>query len=189
MRRLSRHRMRRGVTLVETLTAVGISTITLLGGVACYLSGLMSWTKGEGAMTSLTSSQESVRFISKEIREATHVTINSAGTQLTYEVPVKNDDGSYALPLVSDSVSRLFKVENGSLVQKIGTSTRTIATNVLSTDPNSGQSYKFFQSNDGAVAREIVILLVTSKPGYRSNWEPSRVRETVYLRNVPQLSR
>lgn len=182
-------RRRRGATLLEVVTGAGISVVTLVGGVACFMAGMMSWMKGVGAMDSLSKSQDSVRLIASQLREAMSVSISSDGQSVTYSLPLKDESGSYVLPLASDGVTRSFALTNGSLTQTIGSTTRTLTTNVLTTDPATSSTYKVFTANNGDVTRQVVITLVTSKQGFRNNWTPSRSRECVYLRNVPQLSR
>lgn len=188
MKRLIRNR-KRGATMVEVVVGAGLSVITLVGGVACFMGGMMSWMKGVGAMDSISKSQDSIKLVSQQLREAMAVTISDSGKTVTYTIPLKDNSGSYVLPLASDGITRQFKVDQETLVQTVGTTTRTISTNVLSIDPATGSAYTPFSANNGDVTRQMVITLVTSKRGFRNNWTPSRTRESVYLRNVPQLSR
>lgn len=189
MKQIRRNYRRRGATMVEVVVGAGLSVITLIGGVGCYMAGMMSWMKGVGAMDSISKSQDSVRLVCNQLREAMSVTINESGTVVTYAMPSKDENGSYVLPLASDGVTRNFTLSNGSLTQTVGQNTRLISANVLNIDPATGASYKPFSANNGDVTRQVVVTLVTSKQGFRNNWTPSRSRESVYLRNVPQLSR
>jgi hypothetical protein len=182
-------RRRRGATLLEVVTGAGISAFTLIGGVGCFIAGMMSWLKGVGSMDAISKSQNSVKLISQQLREAMSVTLNADGTKVTYELPQKDVSGSYVLPLASDGVSRSFYVQNGNLIQTTGGSSRTVTNNILSTDPATNSTYQIFSANSGTVTRQVVITLVTSRQGFRNNWTPSRSRESVYLRNIPQLSR
>ena len=175
--------------MVEVVVGAGLSVITLVGGVGCFMAGMMSWMKGVGAMDSMNKSQDSVKLVCQQLREAMSVTIDDTGTQVTYSLPSKDSSGSYVLPLVSDGVTRQFTLSNGSLSHTVGSSSRVISTNVLSTDPATNQAYRPFSANNGDVTRQVVVTLVTSKQGFRNNWTPSRSRESVYLRNVPQLAR
>ena len=188
--RVRRNSRKRGMTLVETVTAAGLSVLTLVGGVACFMSGMMSWTKGVGAMDSISKSQDSVRLMAQQLREAMTVTVSTDGKTCTYTLPSKDSSGSYVLPLTADSTTRSFQLSSdGILTQTVGSTTQTLTKNVLATDPSTNSTYKVFNVNAGSVARQVVITLVTSKQGFRNNWTPSRSRESVYLRNVPQLSR
>lgn len=188
MRQIHKNR-KRGRTLVEVLIAAGISSFALVGGVGVFMAGMMSWLKGVGSMDSITKSQSSVRLMSQQLREAMSVTISGDGNTVTYQLPQKDESGSYVIPMTADTTNRQFVVSNGTLSQVTGNTTRTLSTNVLSTDPATNQTYKVFTANGGTVTRQVVIQLVTSKQGYRNNWTPSRSRESVYLRNVPQLTR
>lgn len=185
----SRRNRQRGTTLIEVVTGAAISVITLVGGVGCFMAGMMSWMKGVGAMDSISKSQNSVKLMAQQLREAMSVSISTDGNTVTYAIPTKDESGSYVLPLASDGVNRQFTLSNGTLSQVTGSSSRIVAKNVLSTDPATNAAYSIFTANSGDVTRQVVITLVTSQQGFRNNWTPSRSRESVYLRNVPQLSR
>ena len=183
-------RRRRGTTLIEVITSASISVLTLIGGVACFMSGMMSWTKGVGAMDSINTSQNATKLICQQLREAMSVSITNNGNTATYTLPLKDESGSYVLPLVSDGVNRQFNVGNdGVLNLTTGSSVRKMTANVLTTDPATNAAYSVFTANGGVVTRRITVQVVTSKQGFRNNWTPSRSREVVYLRNVPDLSR
>lgn len=184
------NRRKRGTTLIEVVLSAGISVLTLVGGVACFMSGMMSWTKGVGAMDSIASSQNASKLICQQLREAMSVTISNNGGTATFITPQKDESGSYVLPLVSDGVSRQFVLTtDGTLNLVVGNSTRKITSGVLTTDPSTSATYQIFSSNTGVVTRRITVQVITSKQGFRNNWTPSRTRESVYLRNVPDLSR
>ena len=180
---------RRGTTLVEVILSAGISVLTLVGGVACFMSGMMSWTKGVGAMDSIATSQNANKLICQQLREAISVSITNSGNTATFSLPQKDESGSYVLPLVADGVSRQFTVSQGTLNLIVGGNTRKISDNILSTDPATSAAYPIFSANNGLVTRQVIVQIVTSKQGFRNNWTPSRSRESVYLRNVPELSR
>lgn len=182
-------RRKRGATLLEVVTGASLSAFTLVGGVACFIAGMMSWLKGVGAMDSISKSQDSVKLMSQQLREAMTVSISTDSYTVTYSLPKKDESGSYILPLVTDGVTRQFSVSNGNLTQTIGSTTRTVTKNVLTTDPATNSTYSVFTANNGDITRQVIITLVTSKQGFRNNWTPSRSRESVFLRNVPQLSR
>jgi hypothetical protein len=183
------NRRRRGATMIEVVVGAGVSVVTLIGGVGCFMAGMMSWMKGVGAMDSISKSQESVKMVSQQLREAMSVKITDSGNVVTYSLPAKNGSGEYALPLISDGIIRKFVLSNGSLTHQVGPNSRVIADHVLDNDPNTGSPYTVFEANNGTVTRQVIITLVTTRQGYRDNWTPSRARESVYLRNVPQLSR
>ena len=183
-------RRKRGATLLEVITSAGLSALTLVGGVACFMSGMMSWTKGVGAMDSINSSQSATKLICQQLREAMTVSISNNGNTATFSLPLKDESGSYVLPLVSDGVSRQFNLtSDGTLNLVTAGTTRRMTANVLSTDPATNAAYSIFSANGGLVTRRITVHVVTSKQGFRNNWTPTRSRESVYLRNVPDLSR
>jgi hypothetical protein len=189
MNRVHKNRRRRGMSMVESLTAVGITSVTLIGGVSVYVSGMMSWVKGEGAIDAINNAQNPVRLIGIELREATKVQVNAAGTELSYELPLKDANGDYVMPLQSDGTVRYFRLDGSTMSHIIGANSRVIATNVLPTDPETGQNYKIFKTNGATIVRQVIVHIAASKQGYQDNWEPMRARETINLRNIPQLSR
>ena len=189
MKRHTQNRRKRAMTMIEVVVGASVSVVTLIGGVGCFMAGMMSWMKGVGAMDSLSKSQDSVKLICQQLREAMSVTLSDGGNTVTYSIPSKDQSGSYVLPLTSDGVTRKFKLDDGTLKHIVGSDSRVISANVLSTDPATNSSYKVFSANNGDITRQVVVTLITSKQGFRNNWTPSRSRESVYLRNVPQLSR
>lgn len=178
------------MTLVESVTGASITAMTLVGGVACFMAGMMSWTKGAATIDSMTKSQNAVKMMSQQLREAYKVTVSDDGKMVTFQLPSKNPDGSYVIPMVSDNQNRVFKVNDSNELVYINNSVTTVVSkNVLATDPNTNSSYRVFTANSGTVSRQLVIQLVTTRQGFRNNWQPNRSRESVYLRNIPQLSR
>jgi hypothetical protein len=181
--------MKRGTTLVETLAASAITVMTLVGGVACYLSGMMSWAQGTGAMDSMNSSQQGVKFVCNKLRESTSISINTNGTKVTYTLPMKDGDNNYTIPMQSDPTVRFFEVSNGTLIHSVGGQVTTITRGILADDPATQQVYRNFTSATNGVIREVIVQLVTSKKGHQNKWISSRVNESTYLRNVPNLTR
>jgi hypothetical protein len=178
------------MTLIESITGASITAMTLVGGVACFVSGMMSWTKGAASIEAMSKSQNAVKLMSQHLREAYKATVSTDGKQVTFQIPSKNPDGSYVIPMVSDNIDRIYKINNSNeLVYVVGGSTTIISKNILATDPATNASYRVFNANAGSVSRQLVIQLVTTRQGFRNNWEPNRTRESVYLRNIPQLSR
>lgn len=66
--------------------------------------------------------------------------------------------------------------------------TRTICKNISPTDPNTGGSYLLFTAGSGSVTRSITILVATTNVGDLNKTYSARYRETIFLRNIPELT-
>lgn len=182
-------RRQRGATLTEVALAAGISTTVLIAGVSVFLVGMRSWIKGEANMDVSSNSQKALRAVSNELREAMSVTVNTDGLGVTYVRPKRESDGSFTNPMVSDGVNRAIELSGTDLLIKGSGSPRKIARNVLKREPGQSSDYRIFTAPVGAVSRSLTIKLVAGKTGVSGDSIVERSRETVFLRNVPQLSR
>ena len=189
---MKNRRLRQGTTLVETLTAATMTVLCLTAAVAVMLSGLRSWARGEGHIMAETDSQKAVRIISQKLREAWQVTIDANGQGLTYILPQKDVDGNYVTPPVADGVTRRIELDGTTLNIVTNGVPRTLCKGIILTDPLSSGgtgSYRIFTSPAGATTRQITIEIVTQRNAFRSANVTSRTRETIFLRNVPELTR
>lgn len=179
---------RRGVSLVETVIATGLSTLAFFGATLLFLSGTMSWMRGAGRIDSESTTNRAVRQVSRELREAMAVTVDSNGLGLTYRLPVKDGTGTYTNPIVWDGISRRIELQGSSLVIT-GGANHTICKNVILTDPQASGStpYVIFAAGTGSITRSLTVMLVSSRSADYNSTATSRSRETIYLRNIPQL--
>ncbi len=180
---------RRGSTLVEVVIAAGLTSLVLVTSVGVYLTGMKSWVRGQANIDALSGSQRTVRYVSNELREAMEVTVTGGGTGVAYKRPARDGAGAFVTPLVWDGVSRSFTFDGSNLVMAADGVSRTLAKDVLSREPASGEAYALFSAPPAAVSRSLTIKLVCGKSGGGTETVVNRSRETVYLRNVPQLSR
>lgn len=187
---MNRHpNRRRGATLTEVVIGAGISSAVLVAGVGTFLMGMRSWVKGEANIEASSASQKALRTVSNELREAMQITINSSGTRVDYVRPKREADGSFTNPMVTDGIARSFERVGSNLVMRTGGTTRTLAKNILARKPGDSSDYRLFTAPAGAVSRSLTMEIAAGKPGFRGETIVERSRETLYLRNVPQLSR
>jgi Tfp pilus assembly protein PilW len=192
---------RRGATLIEALTASGLSILALFTAVSVMISGMGSWAKGQGRIDAEGDAQAAIRAISNELREAMAVTVVS-GTVIEYRLPRKDEAGNFIVPAEWDGVARRIEwIATGSGIGNIrvtgGTTNRTLCRNVILRDPQSsgftptsgGSSYAIFTAGAGAITRQLTIMIATRANGSRNQYVVSRSRETVFLRNIPSLTR
>jgi hypothetical protein len=189
---MKHRRLIRGTTLVELLTASTMTVLVVGGAVGVLLLGLTSWARGQGRIMAETDSQKAVRIISQELREAMVVTVDSNGLGLTYRMPSLDSNGNYITPAEYDLVSRRIELSGTNLNIVTSGVSRTVCTGVILTDPQSAGgtgTYKIFTAPPGTVTRQITIQVVTERNNYRAVKVTSRTRETIYLRNVLELTR
>lgn len=191
----SRHGRRRktaGVTLVELLVGSSISMLVLYGAVMLMVAGSASWYKGEGKIQAETQSQRAVRVISAELREAMSITVDANGLGLNYRLPQKDGNGNYVVPALWDNVTRRIELSGSNIRIVENGSPRTICRNVILTDPKSttGEApYVIFAAGAGAITRQLTVMVVTRTGTYKGGTTTSRSRETLFLRNIPELLR
>lgn len=190
-RRALKNRTRRGVTLVETMFSVGMTSVVMLAALSLLVFGLVSWTRGQGRIDVEWASQAAVRTISKEIREAMAVTVDADGRGVTYRLPQYTAGGGYVIPMTWDGISRRIEITADGRCVMYGTGySMTLCNNVILTDPRaSNAAYRPFVPGNGTVTRSINLMLVTRANVDRGQTVTNRSRETIFLRNIPDLYR
>lgn len=182
----------RGATLIETLTAATLTVLVLFTGIMVMVSGMNSWAQGQARINAEMQSQRAVRAIANQLRQAMSVTVDANGKGLTFRLPQKDGSGSYIVPAVWDGVTRRIEVSNGKVNLIENGATTTLCNNVILTDPKSlggTAPYTPFTAGAGSIVRQITVMVATRWNGKRDQLVSSRIRETIYLRNIPQLSK
>lgn len=185
-----------GMTLLEALVASSI-TVTVLGtATAVWLAGARSWTRGTGRIDAEVTSRKAVRSISDEIMAAMDVTVDADGQGVTFHVPSKDNNGDYVMDVmgqpVSDGINRRIYLSGTNIVYNDGVGIRTMAKNVITTDPlstNGTQPYKIFVPGQGAIIRQVTVMVATKTGGVGKEKVYGRKRETVFLRNIYNTTR
>lgn len=177
---------------METLVSATISILVLYSTILILFAGTSTWFKGEGKMVAESASQRGVRIVSMKLREAMSVTVDANGMGLDFRYPAKNGDGSYVTPAVWDNVARRMHYASGNIYLTEGGNTRILCRNVILTDPRSTSGtapYVPFAKGAGAITRQLTVMVATQTSTVGGNYTKSRSRETIYLRNIPELSR
>lgn len=191
---MRKRRKTRGSTLIEIITATSISMLVLLVGCATFVLGMETWFRGQARLDANEASQQAVREISMELREAMSVTVDAGGQGLSFRRPLKDGNGSYVQPITWDGVARRLQLDGSNNLQVTasdGTAARTLCKNVIFTDPLSAGgtgAYQIFTPGAGAITRSLTVMVVTRRGLYRQETVTSRSRETIFLRNIPQLT-
>jgi len=184
----------RGTTLVELMTGLFVTLFAVFGAVALLLQGVQSFANtGRDADLTGTNAQ-GIRRVGEAIRSAMSITVSTDGTQINYVLPKKSTslntttgEYEYAYPLVSDGVTRYFKVNftTGKLTDSV--SGRTLVRYITNTDPLAGstqygQVYAPFSVTTIGSARAVTINLITKdKVGKQTRFV--RLKTTAMVRN------
>lgn len=205
-----RSRLNIGMTLVEVLVASGISSIVLGSAISIFLMVTSSWAKGESQMSVENETRQTMRLMADELREAMWVSVDADGMGITYRKPVKSVTGDFTVPITWDGKDRRLYYSGGKLFIEPDTGqARLVCRNVLTKDPfalatngaaaqlgtgdvetTGAPAYKIFTANAGSVTTEITMVVVTgNKGGKAGQVVRAKKRETVVLRNVPELIR
>lgn len=190
MRRV--RRVRRGATTLEVLTAASISTIVLFASILAFLSGMGSWAKGSARIAAESRSQQAIRAISQQLREAMSVTVDEDGRGLSYRFPRTDSSGNYIVPAEWDGVERRIEYQSGAISIVVGGTRHTVCRGVILEDPLRGpgdKAYKIFTKGPGTITRQVTVQIVAQHSGKNNGYERSRIRETIYLRNIPAITR
>lgn len=152
--------------------------------------GANGWVTGEGKIDAEGDTTGAVRTISAHLREAMAVSVDSNGNGVSYRIPVKDVSGNYVVPAVWDGITRRIELRGTTLYLTEGGSERTLCRGVSAYDPLSSGgagTYRLFTAGGGAIIRQVTVQLVKSAEGARGYTQKGRRRETIYLRNIPEL--
>lgn len=188
--RNKRFSKRTGASLIEVVTASGISTFIMFSLIMMVLTGMKTWIKGQAEIDADLSSQMGIRTMSQALRESMYVKIDGDGKGIDFRVPA-TDGGAYAIPTVWDNINRRIYLDTatGQVMLKVGDDVRVIARDVVATDPtNNNATYQLFSTTDTGTVRRVSIMLVSQNSNDVEHKSYSRIRESVYLRNVPILT-
>ncbi|HMS55707.1 MAG TPA: hypothetical protein PKA27_09935, partial [Fimbriimonadaceae bacterium] len=109
---------------------------------------------------------------------------------VSYRLPVKDVSGNYVVPAVWDGVTRRIELRGNSLYLTEGGSERVLCRGISAYDPlttGGAGTYRLFTAGNGTIIRQVTVQLVKNSDGARSYVQKGRRRETIYLRNIPEL--
>lgn len=186
---------RRGATLVEVMVGSALTALVLLGTLATLYAGTRSWVLGQSLIDAEVDGSQAIRSLSLELREAMAVTVATDGQSLTYRMPRRNAAGDFVVPAEWDGVNRraiLAANASGRFTLSIGVagSERALTRNLILVDPDmpGTPTYRVFTAGPGRITREIQIMVITRTNGPRGEPVYHRVRETLFLRNIPSIT-
>lgn len=177
------------MTLVEATLASVVTAAVLVTSLGVYIVGMMGWYRGEGNINAEMGSHTALRIIANELRQAMNVTVDPNGLGLTYTLPLQSN-GADVVPVKSDGVSRRIELDGTTLNMWANGVSRKLCSNVILTDPLSpggATAYQIFTPGAGTTTIAVTVMIVTKQPGYTSETLTARNRETIFIRNVPQV--
>ena len=193
---MNKRRKNKGATLVEMLVTSVVTVMAIGTAGSVWLAGATSWYQGVGKIDAETQSRQAVRLVCTELAEAMDVVVDVDGKGVTFHKPGKDVNGDYTTDVTgqptSDGINRRIYLDNGKLLYNGGNGIRTLARNVITTDPLSAggnQPYKIFTPGLGAITRQVTVMVVTQTTGAKQEAVKARKRETVFLRNILDTTR
>ncbi|MER3414351.1 MAG: hypothetical protein C4340_00245 [Armatimonadota bacterium] len=179
----------RGVTLPEVLLGVSVLGFVMLGALLALIGTLGGWAVGQARIQAEVETQRALRRITDTLQEAMWAQVDADGYGITYRLPQRDANGNIAYPLTWDGIDRRIEIDGTDLRICDDGGCTTILTNVTTVDPNNPSSgnYLMFVAPAGATVRQVTVQIVVKRSvrDDRSVW--TRARESVRLRNVPQL--
>lgn len=194
--------------MLEVVVSAAISSIVLFASVTMFMGVMGAWARGESTMDGENDTRQAMRVISDELREAMWVLVDADGMGLTYRKPAKDVNGEFLIPVTWDGFDRRIYYENGILyLEKQAGERRPICRNVLTRDPymlhsnmvearreqsavapTAAPQYQIFEPNSTSITTEVTVMIVTGQSGGQvGETVRSRKRESIALRNVPEL--
>jgi hypothetical protein len=173
--------------------AISMTAVVCTVGISTFLLGMGSWYRGQARIGVEGTAQQAVRSIAMKLRTAMSVTVDANGQGLSYRLPAVDGTGSFLSPATWDGVNRRVELDGTNLVLKADSQPNsTICENVITTDPLSSggtSSYRMFSPGLGTITRSVTVMVVSQQTVATDTHSVfGRHRETIYFRNIPQLS-
>jgi hypothetical protein len=193
MKRTKRKSRRAGQTLIEMVLALSLTALVFTVGISTFLLGMSSWFRGESRIGAEGTTEHAVRQIAMTLRTAMSVTVDANGKGLSYRLPAMDGTGTFLSPATWDGVNRRIELDGSSInIKGDNLPNDDICDNVVLTDPLSSggtQPYTIFKPAAGTITRSLTVMVVAQQGSYNSATPVyGRHRETIYLRNIPQLN-
>jgi hypothetical protein len=185
----------RGTTLVEVVTGAGLMMLITLGTMSLFVSGVTYVTRTSTDLTLAGKNAQGLRWMSEYARASMTATITTSGNEVDFSIPAQatttdanTGEKEYKYPLVSDGVTRGFKVDFAAGTLTDLHSNKVLCKNITSTDPDPksstyNQAYVPFTFSIVGSHKVIVMQLIT-KQKINGNTRYERMKETVLLRNT-----
>lgn len=179
----------RGVTLPEVLLGVSVLAFVVFGALLALVGTLSGWERGQARIQVEVETQRALRKITDTLQEALWAEVDADGMGITYHMPQRDGSGNITFPITWDGIERRIEVAGSNLQICDDRGCTTILTDVTTVDPNhpGGGSYLMFVPSGGTTVRQVTVQIVVNRAVRADLTVWARARESVRLRNVPQL--
>lgn len=182
----------KGFTMAETVVALGLFSLLVVGVLELYAGSLRFFSKTTADVEINNENATAMRYITQTLRSAMDIQIQDNGNTLIYTMPKMNNSvepltGEVELmdPPTSDGINRSFTIANGKLTDTV--KNKVMVDHLTDTDPDPdssqyGKVYAPFQLTTIGSRRAITVTLISKK--YAGGEERyTRMKNTVILRN------
>jgi prepilin-type N-terminal cleavage/methylation domain-containing protein len=188
-------RRRRGFTLVELLTGMGVMALLVLGSMTLFASSLRSLQRTSNDVTMTDQNSRALRKVSETIRQAMSVTVTNSGKTISFNLPAMTagvdtvtGEKECIVPVVSDGVNRGYNIDFGAGVLRDTVTGKVLVRNLYSKDPDAAsslynQSYLPFDIVMIGTHRALTINLIT-RDATSGQARTTRMKTTIILRNM-----
>lgn len=180
---------RRGVTLPEVLLGVSVFAFVTFGALLALIGTLSGWATGQARIQAEVDTQRALRRVTDALQEAMWAQLDGDGLGISYRLPQRDGSGNITYPLTWDGIERRIEIAGTNLRICDDAGCTTILTDVTTVDPNhpSGGSYKMFVAPVATTVRQVTVQIVVNRQVRADRTVWARARESVSLRNVPQV--
>jgi hypothetical protein len=162
--------LRRGVTLVEVLSAAGMLALLTITVLSLSMNVSAEWANGTSQMMADNDASLAIQAMGREIRDGLRASVSNSGTQLNVVFPAVTNTGDFDTFTEGATVQYYFS--NGFIYRRIGAGTpMKVAKNVISAQ---------FEANGPQVG-----IRVTARQQQGTKIRSTTLRTQVALRNEP----
>lgn len=175
------HARNHGMTLVELLVSLAITTLIVVGSTMLITMGGRIYQGGWYDSTMSMDGGVAMQRLASELRCAAYVEIVNSGNQVNYYMPVADSNGVFTLPMLTSTTQKYFRVQNGNL--EWSGRTAPLLTGLLSIDPSTGQSYAPFSNLFPTAALRGISVLLNIRKTTSAGSRDYRIGQMIYMRN------
>ena len=126
----TRWKMRRGITVAETITAGALFVLLLAGLVSLNSGAAAAWSIGSSQMMADNNASLALQKLTTEIRDGQSASVDTTGTRLTVTFPAITADGDYDRSGAGNTI--VYFLSGTSLTRQQGTASAVLCKNVNS---------------------------------------------------------
>jgi len=188
--------MRRGMTLIELVTGMGLMALLVLGSMTLHAGTMRSLQTTTSDVTMTDQTSRALRKVAENIRQAVSVTTGTGGTSITYNLPAISSfvdpvtgEKEVSMPPASDGINRGYTVNFSAGTVSDSQTGQVLVRDVCSYDPDPNstlynKAYVPFQLVTIGTYKGVTINIIT-RDAKGLNPRTVRMKTTTILRNAP----